>query len=32
MINNSDDETNSPHKLQLTNRQVSSLRKAFENF
>ena len=29
MIGNSDDNTNFPHKLLLTNRQVSSLRKAF---
>ena len=29
MIANSDDETNFPHKLLLTNRQVSNLRKAF---
>ena len=28
---NSDDETNFPHKLLLTNRQVASLRKAFGN-
>ena len=27
----SDNETNFPHKLLLTNRQVSSLRKAFAN-
>ena len=31
MIGSSDDETNFPHKLLLTNRQVSSLRKAFAN-
>ena len=31
MIGNSDDETNFPHKLLLTNRQVSNLRKAFSN-
>ena len=31
MIGNSDDETNFPHKLLLTNRQVSNLRKASEN-
>ena len=31
MINNSDDETNFPHKLLLTNRQVANLRKAFAN-
>ena len=30
-IGNSDDETNFPHTLLLTNRQVSSLRKAFAN-
>ena len=29
MIGNSDDETNSPHKLFLTNRQNSNLREAF---
>ena len=29
MIGNSDDETNFPHKLFLTNRQVTNLRKAF---
>ena len=29
MIGNSDDETNFPHKLLLTYRQVSSLHKAF---
>ena len=27
MVGNSDDETNFPHKLLLTNRQASSLRK-----
>ena len=31
MIGNSDDETNFPHKLLLTNRQVPNLRKAFAN-
>ena len=31
MIGNSDDETNFPHKLLLTNRQVSNLHKAFAN-
>ena len=31
MIGNSDDETSFPHKISLTNRQVSSLRKAFAN-
>ena len=31
MIGNSDNETNFPHKLLLTNRQVSNLRKAFGN-
>ena len=31
MIGNSDDETNFPHKLLLTKRQVANLRKAFEN-
>ena len=29
MIGNSTDETNFPHKLLLTNRQVANLRKAF---
>ena len=32
MIGSSDDETHFPHKLLLTNRQVSSLRKAFANY
>ena len=32
MIGNSDEETNFPHKLSLTNRQVSNLRKAFANY
>ena len=32
MIGNSDDETNFPHKLLLTNRQVSNIRKAFANY
>ena len=31
MFGNSDNETNFPHKLLLTNRQTSSLRKAFNN-
>ena len=31
MIGHSDDETNFPHKLLLTNRQVTALRKAFDN-
>ena len=31
MIVNSDDETNFPHKLILTNRQVANFRKAFAN-
>ena len=31
MIGNSDDETNFPHKLLLTNRQVANLRKCFAN-
>ena len=31
MIGNSDDETNFPHKLLLTNRQVANLRKSFAN-
>ena len=30
MIGHSDDETNFPHKLLLTNRQVTALRKAFD--
>ena len=29
MIGNSDDETNFPHKLLLSNRQVANIRKAF---
>ena len=29
MIGNSTDETNFPHKLLLTNRQVANLRRAF---
>ena len=32
MIGNSVDETNFPHKLLLTNRQVTTLRKAFANY
>ena len=32
MIGNSDDETNFPHKLLLTNRKVPNLRKAFANY
>ena len=32
MISNSDDDTNFPHKLLLTNRQVANLRKAFANY
>ena len=32
MIGNSDDETNFPHKLLLTNRQVASLCKAIANY
>ena len=32
MIGNSDDEINFSHKLFLTNRQVSNLRKAFANY
>ena len=32
MIGNSDDETNFPHKLLLTNRQITNLRKAFANY
>ena len=31
MISNSDGEANFPHKLLLTNRQVSNIRKAFAN-
>ena len=31
MIGNSDDETNFPNKLLLTNRQVANLRRAFAN-
>ena len=31
MIGNSGDETNFPHKLLLTNRQVANLRKAIAN-
>ena len=31
MIGNSGDETNFPHKLFITNRQVANLRKAFAN-
>ena len=31
MTGNSDDETNFPHELQLTNKQVANLRKAFAN-
>ena len=31
MFGNSDNETNFPHKLLLTNRQVANLRKAFAN-
>ena len=31
MIANSNDETNFPHKLLLTNRQVANLRKTFAN-
>ena len=32
LIGNSDDETNFPLKLLLTNRQVANLRKAFANY
>ena len=32
MIGNSDDETNFPNKLLLTNRQVANLRKSFANY
>ena len=31
MVGNSDDETNFPHKLLLTNRQVANFCKAFAN-
>ena len=31
MVGNSNNETNSPHKLLLTNRQIFILRKAFNN-
>ena len=31
VVNDSNDENNFPHKLLLTNTQVSRLRKAFEN-
>ena len=31
MIGHSDDETNFPHKLLLTNRQVANIRKTFAN-
>ena len=32
MIGRSEDETNFPHKLLLTNRQVTNHRKAFTNY
>ena len=32
MIGNSDDETNFPHKLSVTTRQVANLRKTFANY
>ena len=32
MIGDSNDQTNFPHELLLTNRQVSSIRKAFANY
>ena len=32
MIGDSDDETDFPHKLLLTNRKVANLRKAFTNY
>ena len=32
MFGNFDDETNFPHKLLLTQRQVENLRKAFVNY
>ena len=31
MIGNSNDDTNFPHKLLLTNRQVANVRKVFAN-
>ena len=31
MIDSSDDETNFPHKLLVTNRQIANLRRAFAN-
>ena len=31
MVSNSNDNTNFPHKLLLTNRQVANIRKAFAN-
>ena len=32
VIGNSDDATNFPHKLLLSNRQVANIRKAFKNY
>ena len=32
MIGNSDDKTDFPHKLLLTNRQVANIRKPFANY
>ena len=32
MIGNSDNETNFPHKLLVTNRHVTTLHKAFANY
>ena len=32
MVGNSDDETNFPHKILLTNGQVANLRKAFGSY
>ena len=32
MVGNSNDETNFPHKLLLTNRKVTNLHKAFANY
>ena len=32
MVSNSDDESNYPHKLLLTNRQVTNLRTVFANY
>ena len=32
MIGNPNDDTNFPHELLLTNRQVANLRKSFDNY